>query len=164
MKGFVKNEGDKGSFVLQRSLHSGATLSFDEAYLTVGAKSGKKKGVEFVRWLRDNCLSGEKWVFYKEEGVPYFTEAESEKAEGPSAKLDIPAKGAGRVMRRHVEPTKGSEITAKTIIEAPHEQARSLIDKCKDKVVLKKALALSRHFSRKEEHMRYLMKRLEQVY
>ncbi len=164
MKGFVKNEGEKGVFILQRTLYPGALLSFDEAYLSVGGKSGLKNGISFVRWLRDNYLSGAQWVFYKEEGVPYFSQEEMSEIEERPVEAVAPAKGAGRVMRRHVNDAKGTEITANTIIEQPFTQAKVLIDKCGDRNVLKKALALSQHFSKKEDHMRHLMKRLQQVY
>ncbi len=164
MKGFVKNEGKKGIFILQRTLYPGSLLSFDEAYLSVGQKSGRKKGDSFVRWLRDECLSGNQWVFYKEEGVPYFSQEELDEVEERPAGAVAPAKGAGRVMRRHINDAKGTEITASTIIEEPYSRAKVLIDKCADRNILKKALALSQHFSKKEEHMRHLMRRLQQVY
>ncbi len=164
MKGFIKNEGDRGTFILQRRLHPGSRLSFDSAYLTVGEKSGKKKGPTFVRWLRENYLSDEQWVFYKEEGVPYFAKTEANIAPAPPTKKIVPAKGAGKVMRRKRDPSMGAGVTAKDIIEPAYEEARPLIEKCSDKFVLKKALTLSRHFSHKEEHMRHVMKRLEQVY
>jgi len=102
MKGFVKNEGDKGIFILQRTLYPGAMLSFDEAYLSVGEKSGKKKGAPFVKWLRDNYLSATQWVFYKEDGIPYFGQEELAEMIDPPAEVALPAKGAGRVMRRNL--------------------------------------------------------------
>ena len=164
MKGFVKNEGDKGIFILQRTLYPGAMLSFDEAYLSVGEKSGKKKGAPFVKWLRDNYLSATQWVFYKEDGIPYFGQEELAEMIDPPAEVALPAKGAGRVMRRNLNDAKGAAITASTIIEGPYTDAKVLIDKCADRNILKKALALSQHFSKKEEHMRHLMRRLQQVY
>ena len=164
MKGFVKNEGDRSVFILQRRLNPGSKLSFDNAYLSVGEKSGGKKGVSFVRWLRDNYLSAEQWVFYREEGIPYFSKKELDETKDTPVKVSPPAKGAGRVMRRQENGTKGTKITASTIIEEPFNQSKLLIDKCTDKAVLKKALSLSQHFSQKEEHMRHLMRRLQQVY
>ena len=164
MKGFVKNEGERGTFILQRTLPPGATLSFEDAYLSVGKKSGKKKGISFVRWLRDNYLSETQWVFYKEEGIPYFVQKKLKEIEEKPVEPVAPAKGAGTVMRRKPDGTKGTEITPNTIIEEQFDRAKVLIDKCADKNVLKKALVLSQHFSAKEEHMRHLMRRLQQVY
>jgi hypothetical protein len=165
MKGFVKNEGTEAFFILQRPVSPGGKVSFEDAYVTVGKKSGKKEGVAFVRWLRDNYFAASNWVFYKEEGVPFFSAEEAKVAMETSVGPVDPGKGAGKVMRRQAENTaKGTAITAKSIIEAPYAQAKVLIDKCADKSVLKKALAASRHFSQREDHMRHIMKRLEQIY
>ena len=165
MKGFVKNEGKKGAFTLQRRLHPGSTLSFDDAYLTVGAKSGKKEGPAFIKWLRETCLTGNQWGFYKEDGVPYFTKETAKTLEIKPTPSSTPAKGAGRRMTRKQEGgEKGTAITPNALVEAAFPEAQALIEKCSDKTVLKKALALSQHFSKKDEHMRHLMKRLEQVY
>ena len=165
MKGFVKNEGPRGTFTLQRRLYPGSTLSFDDAYLTVGEKSGQKKGTEFVKWLRENCFPGDQWAFYKEEGVPYFTEEAAQGLKTSSEPSSAPARGAGRVMKRKQESgEKGLAITSNAIIEATFPEAQTLINKCSNKSVLKKALNLSQHFAKKDEHMRQLMKRIEQVY
>ena len=164
MKGFVRNEGDRGGFILQRRLYPGAQISLDDAYLVVGKKSGKKEGPAFVKWLRENHLSDDRWAFYKEEGVPYFAKKEENAAPAAPAKRVAPGKGAGKVMRRKTDNIRKASITAKDIIDPAYEEARVLIEKCSDKLVLKKALALSRHFSHKEQHMRHVLKRLEQVY
>jgi hypothetical protein len=74
-----------------------------------------------------------------------------------------PGAGAGRKMRRDANSLKGVKVTASMIIEADYEEARDLINKCKERPVLKKALALSQHFSGKEAHMRHLIKRVEEV-
>jgi hypothetical protein len=161
MKGFVKNESRDAFFVLQRPVPPGGKISLEDAYSVVGERSGKKQEAAFVRWLRDNYFKGSGWAFYREEGVPFFSEEEpvSEVKEAV-----VPARGAGKVMRRQSRGSKGAEVTPKTIVEAPYDRAKVLIDKCTDRAVLRKALALTRHFSKKEEHMRYLMRRLEQVY
>ncbi len=164
MKGFVRNEGEKGVFTLQRRLSPGTKLSFDDAYLTVGEKSGQKKGPSFVKWLRENCFTDSQWVFYKKEGVPYFTSEEISQAEEKPVEVLAPSKGAGRIMKRKADTTNKGSITPNLIIGAPFSEAQALIEKCSDKKVLKKALTLSQHFSKKDEHMRHLMKRLEQVY
>ena len=74
MKGFVKNEGNRGSFILKRAISPGFSITFEEAYVVVGKKSGKKRGPAFVNWLRENVFNNAKWGFYKEEGVVYFDE------------------------------------------------------------------------------------------
>lgn len=74
-----------------------------------------------------------------------------------------PGKGAGRKMSRAGNALKGVKVTASMIIEADYAQAQDLINKCKERPVLKKALALSKHFSGKEAHMRHLIKRVEEV-
>ena len=164
MKGFVKNEGEKGVFTLQRRLNPGSTLSFDAAYLTVGEKSGMKKGPAFIKWLRETCLTGNQWAFYRKEGLPYFSSEENEQRKERPSEAVAPSRGAGRIMRRKVTEVDKGTITPSVIIEAPFPEANVLIEKCSDKSVLKKALALSQHFSKKDEHMRHLMRRLEQVY
>jgi hypothetical protein len=125
MKGFVKNEGERGVFTLQRRLNPGSTLSFDDAY---------------------------------------FTSEEVEQGEEKVTEAVAPARGAGTVMKRKATTVNKSSITPNTIIEAAFPEAHDLIEKCADRNVLKKALALSQHFSKKDEHMRHLMRRLEQVY
>ena len=57
----------------------------------------------------------------------------------------------------------GGSVTPSEIIEAPFDQARSLINKTRDRRILKRALALTQHFGAKEQHQRCIMKRLEQV-
>jgi hypothetical protein len=67
-------------------------------------------------------------------------------------------------LRRDINEAERRIVTPAAIIEAPYEQARGLIDKTRDRSVLKKALALTQHFGGKEKHMRHIMKRMEQVY
>jgi hypothetical protein len=81
-----------------------------------------------------------------------------------SSKRAKDAVGAGRAMGRDYDEARGGSVTPANIIEAPYDVARSLIEKTKDRVVLKKALTLTQHFSGKEQHMRHIIKRLEQVY
>lgn len=161
MKGFVRNEGDRAVFTLQRSIVPGFSITFEEAYNVVGKKSGKKRGKLFVKWLRDNVFSGNQWAFYAEEGVQFFGSEDLPK-EKPEKVAE--AKGAGRKLRRKTENFTGQEITATLIIEKPYPQAKNLIEKCNDRGVLKKALSLSKLRSKREDHMRHLMRRLEQVY
>jgi hypothetical protein len=166
--GFVKNEGDRPRFILQRQIPQGAKVDFDSAYLSVGKKSGTEDEAEFVSWLRGNVLPGPEWGFYKEEGKPYFSTKVKDTAPDTPPPSKLPAKGAGKRMtkqKRRVKPVSGAStsVTAAQIIEADYNQATGLIDKCRERAVLKKALALTQHFSNKEKHMRYLMRRIEQV-
>ena len=71
---------------------------------------------------------------------------------------------AGRNLKRDDNILQSNEITPADIIEAPYDEARSLIEKTKDRTILKKALKLSNHISGKEQHMRHIVKRMEQVY
>ncbi len=176
MKGFIKNETGTAFFRLQRQLPVNGILSFDNAYLSVGEKSGKNCGITFVKWLKDNYFTEEGWSFYKEEGVPFFKVKEEPVVEvthgEPAVVVSIPkkrkrvypAKGAGKNLTRNKDASETTKITPSAIIEAPVPQAKSLINKTKDRAVLKKALSLSKHFSHKEEHMRLVQKRLEEVY
>ncbi len=175
MKGFLKNETGKSVFKLQRPIPINGILSFDDAYLTLGEKSGKKEGVTFVKWLKENHFQAEGWVFYKEEGVLFFAAKkvaktspkgeEPEVVELPKPKTEkiIPAKGAGRKFTR-AQQVKESAVTAGTIIEADIPQAKEMIEKTKSRATLKRALGLSNHFSHKEEHRRLIQRRLEEVY
>lgn len=169
MKGFVKNETGKAVFKAQRPLPPGSVLTFEDAYLVFENKSGKKKNQTFVKWLRDNVFAEEGWGFYKEEGVPFFPEkkvetaAAVEEAPAPEPKV-APAKGAGRKLVRKARKVTKNNTTAASIIEADLPQAREMISKTKDRAILKKALTLSDHFSKKEEHRRLIMRRLEEVY
>ena len=80
-------------------------------------------------------------------------------------KLTVPAKGAGRKMVRDAGGVaKGSSITPGSIVDSEYTLAKPMIEKCNSRDVLKKALTLSRHFSKKEEHMRHILRRLEQVH
>lgn len=162
MKGFIKNEGTNSVFILQHNLFPGAKLSFDEAYTVIGATSGKKKGITFIRWLQKNHFSDSCWIFYKTENNVYFDKKENKIQ---TTERISPAGGAGKIMRRTQDTVeKGSVISADLIINASFPNAQTLIEKCSDKKILKKALALSQYSSKKGEHMRHLMKRLQQVY
>lgn len=158
MKGFVKNETDRPVFILQRVVNPGFSISFDDAYLVVGKKSGKKRGSSFVTWLRDNYFQDQGWAFYKEEGELFFEEEQREVASAGNAQ------GAGKSLVRRDETQDKEAITAKRIIDSDLVIAKQLIDKCNNRAVLKKALTASKHYAGKEAHMRYLIKRLEQVY
>lgn len=164
MRGFAKNESRDAFFILQRQVIPGGTISFEDAYKAVGKKSGKKENASFVKWLKENYLSASHWAFYKEEGIPFFSVEEEAEVSAEKSKPETPAKGAGRVLRREATDEKGTEITPSEIIESKFPRAKVLIEKCNNREVLKKALNMSRHFSQKEEHMRHLMRRLEQVY
>jgi hypothetical protein len=159
MKGFIKNESKRTVFVLQRPVNPGFSLTFEEAYEVVGKKSEKKRGSTFVNWLRDNYFQDSIWAFYKEEGVAYFEDESPRKVERTTN-----AQGAGKnLVRRDDSHEAGSNLALK-IIESDITTARTLIDKCKDRSVLKKALAATKVRANKEAHMRHLIRRLEQVY
>jgi len=175
--GFVVNESLQAYFILQRQVPPGGKIKLSDAYLAVGRKSGKADEFAFAQWLQKHVLQRGRWGYYNQEGdVLIAKEAAEVDAEekavdaerkvglktSPSRERD--ARGAGRVLRRNINDAKGVEITPKAIIEAPYEEARALIEKSKDRSVLKKALALTQHFSHKEKHMRHLMRRIEQVY
>lgn len=158
MKGFIRNEGREVAFKLRKHIVQGAELDLDYAYETVGKASGLKDGLAFVKWLRERYFPEPHWGFYKEDGSVLNLGKTTSSVAGP------PGKGAGKILRRDHFDGKGTDITAETIIERPFVQAKVLIDKCSDKSVLKKALTMSRHFAGKEDYMRALMRRLEQVY
>ncbi len=159
MKGFVKNESDRTLFVLQRAINPGFSLTFDEAYVVVGKKSGKKKGSTFVNWLRENYFQDPLWAFYKDEGEAYF----EEEAIGARPRI-VTAQGAGKNLVRRDDAQEDSRALAIKILDSEIVIAKSLIDKCRDRSVLKKALAASKLRAGKEAHMRHLIRRLEQVY
>ena len=159
MKGFVKNEGDRSIHVLQRAVGPGFSITFEEAYGIVGKKSEKKRGAAFVSWLRDSYFQAPFWVFYKDEGVVYFEDEPPRAAVGSR-----PARGAGKSQVRRDEAHEKKTAAAIQIIEGDIVAARPLIDKCKDRAVLRTALAASKIRTGKEAHMRYLIRRLEQVY
>lgn len=161
MKGFVKNEGARSSHILKRAINPGFSISFDEAYVVVGPKSGEKKGPAFISWLRENVFNSDKWEFYKEEGVTYFDEPLSE-AMKKSSKTTL-ARGAGKPQIKNIESSRKEKITAESIISSEIVIAKNLIDKCTNKAVLKKALAATKIYSRKEAHMRYLIARIQQI-
>jgi len=158
MEGFVRNEGERPVFTLQRSVRPGQALSFDEAYKVVGAKSKKKPGLAFIKWLRKNVFQDPLWVFYKAEGEKLFTEEAAQQISSDGGK------GAGINMRRKSEALQKKENELENIITNPYIVSKVLIERCKDREVLKKALNLSKHITGKEAHMRHLIRRLEQVY
>jgi hypothetical protein len=187
MRGFLKNETGKAVFKLQRGIPVNGSLSFDDAYLTLGEKSGKKEGAPFVKWLKENHFPDEDWVFYKEEDELFFppkkkapvkiaeteavAEVEVEATPGPPEVVELPkpkprkapAKGAGRKLTKE-QRVQESAVTAGTIIEADIPQAKKMIEKTKSRSTLKRALGLANHFSHKEEHRRLILRRLEEVY
>jgi hypothetical protein len=177
MKGFIRNETNKSVFRVQRSLPANGVLSFENAYLSVGQKSGKSRGPAFVKWLKENYFDEEGWRFYKEDGTPFFQE-KSKKVDKPTVgeedtevsasprktKKVAPAKGAGKKLVKKRERASAKTLTAGSIIEADLVQAREMIGKVRDRAVLKKALSLSNHFSHKEDHRRLIQRRLEEVY
>ena len=171
--GFVRNDGRDAHFKLQRPLPPGAKLTFAQAFATVGARS-EKKGREFVEWLRENHFSGGDWGFYSASGQPFFTETEAASLEArPSGKVAVgeaspgisAGKGAGKALRRRstAAKVKGIEITAVSMVEPNYAEAKTLIDACKSRRELKKALTLSKNLSHKEDHMRHIHARLQQV-
>jgi hypothetical protein len=181
MRGFLKNETGRSVFKLQRPLPVNGVLSFDDAYLTLGEKSGKKEGQGFVKWLKDTHFPDEGWVFYREEGVLFFPKPKQEtpvkeevkeievSPDPPKApRKKIAAKGAGKKLRQNANKKRSSkksqEIVPGDVINADLPQAKELLSKIKDRQVLKRALSLSNHFSNKEEHRRLINRRLEEVY
>jgi len=187
MRGYVQNNGPAPKFVAQRGFPHGGKVDFDLLHLTYAKKSGiDELEQDFVQWLKDNIFTEDFWSFHNfDESGFVFAAPVAETAEKPAPKKRAakkkaarkkvvaeeapkkkdPGKGAGKKMTRSSnEPVKGSVITPSTIIEAEYGLAKPLIEKCRDREVLKKALTLSRHFSSKEQHMRHLMRRLDQVY
>ena len=176
MRGYVKNEGTQAYFSCQRQITPAGRVMLDDIYKSVGEKSGLEDGPEFIEWIKTNVFRRGSWGYYEEEGKPLA--APNTKKAAPkkrtkaqnfatSSKKEKDAPGAGRAMRRDSAETydvTGRNITPSAIIEAPYDQARALIEKTKDRVVLKKALNLTKHFANKEQHMRHIVKRLEQVY
>ena len=169
--GVVVNESTNAYFVLQRQVPPGGKVSLGAAYLDVGLRSGETDESAFACWLQESVLLRGSWGYYDQEGnsltgkkTAVAVDAEEDSVDKTPSGREKGARGAGKVLRRSLKDAKGVEITPKEIIEAPYEEARTLIEKSKDRVVLKKALALTKHFSGKEQHMRHLMRRIEQVY
>lgn len=159
MKGFVKNEGNRPVHVLQRAIGPGFSITFEEAYEVVGKKSEKKRGSLFVNWLRETYFQAPSWVFYKDEGEVYFKDEPMRKPVSAGS-----AQGAGKAQIRRDDVSEKKGAAARRIIDSEIVAARPLIDKCKDRAVLRTALAASKLRTGKEAHMRYLIRRLEQVY
>lgn len=170
LPGYVRNEGKRAYFKLQHSLPPEGKLSLEQAFLVIGKQSGLERGPEFTQWLRETHFAGPDWVFYDEhderlvwEVAEAPTATEVSHAEAPMRPPVVKAKGAGRKLRRQNLKIDENKITPAQIIDADPAQAKNLIEQCRDKTVLKKAMALTSHFAHKEEHQRYLMRRLEQV-
>lgn len=159
MKGFVKNESDRTLFILQRNINPGFSLTFEDAYVVVGKKSGKKRGPTFVNWLRETYFQDPRWAFYKDEGEAYFEEGDIVASSRVAS-----SQGAGKNLVRRDDAQEEGRALALKILDSEIVTARTLIDKCKDRSVLKKTLAASKLRSGKEAHMRHLIRRLEQVY
>jgi hypothetical protein len=183
MKGYIQNSGTKACFVLQRQVPPGGRVQLEDAYKSVGKKSGveETQTEEFVNFLKTQVLRKGSWSVFEAEGKPFGAPAEAAPKKAPalnkavapkttvsksktSSKRGKDAAGAGRAMGRDYDEARGGTVTPSAIIEAPYDEARSLIEKTKDRVILKKALNLTKHFSGKEQHMRHIIKRLEQVY
>ena len=137
MKGYIQNEGTQAYFVCQRQIPPGGKVSFENIYKSVGKKSGMEKtnseGI-VLPLAPDQVLEFAEWI-----------------------KTNVFSRGSWSYY------VTGTTATAVSIIEAPYEEARGLIEKTSDRTVLKKALRAAQHFSHKDQHLRHLMKRLEQV-
>lgn len=181
MRGYVQNQGKQAYFVCQRQIPPGGKVELDDVYKSVGKKSGLDDGPEFLEWIKTNVFRRGSWGYFEEEGKPFSSPKTTKKTKAPVVEKEDPdveeamekrrsskkgkdAKGGGRSLRRDADKAMGVKVTPAAIIEAPYEQARGLIEKTKDRVILKKALNLTKHFSGKEQHMRHIIKRLEQVY
>lgn len=174
MKGYVQNLGNSAYFVLQRQVPPLGKVKLEEAFKVVGKKSDltEEQVVEFVQFLREKVLLRGDWGYFNADGSQLGAVSKESKPprakrssqNNTSSKQEEDAKGAGRNLRRDQEVPRGAaEVTPSSIIEAPYEDARSMIDRTRDRVVLKKALSLTKHFSGKEQHMRHILKRLEQT-
>jgi len=185
MRGYVQNVGTQAVFILQRQVPPGSRIKLEDAYKAVGKRSGLKptQVVAFIDFLRTQILHQGNWAFFEDEGEVFKppkkkTAVKVEKVEEkleevaqeveapqkPSPKPQSPARGAGKPLRRSPEDALSGGVTPAAILEAPYEQARALIDKTRSKMVLRRALKLTQHFSGKEQHMRHIIKRLERVY
>jgi len=182
MRGYVQNEGTQAYFICQRQIPPGGKVELDDVYKSVGKKSGLENDLAFIDWVKTNVFLRGSWGYYEEAGKPLDAPApkkaaprkrakkEADTTSGTSSKREKDAKGAGRPMKRDTRTTvdtvdvTGATVTPSAIIEAPYDQARALIEKTKDRTVLRKALRLTKHFAGKEQHMRHIVKRLEQVY
>jgi hypothetical protein len=192
MQGYVKNEGTRAYFVCQRQIPPGGKVTFDSIYKSVGKKSGLEYNFDFIEWVKLNIFKRGSWGYYGENDgplvekpvvkksnkiatkkvstkkavpkVPKVPKVSKKTSAKTSSKKELDARGAGRNMKRDTNMLESNEITPAAIIEAPYDEARSLIEKTKDRTVLKKALKLSHHISNKEQHMRHIVKRMEQVY
>jgi hypothetical protein len=173
MKGYAQNLGNAAYFVLQRQVPPGGKVKLEDAFKVVGKKSGltEDQTSEFVQFLKETVLLRGTWGYFDDSGVsldaPVVKGPKAKKVvnEKISTKKQDDAKGAGRNLRRaDADDTgRGVEITPASIIEASYDDARTLIEKTKDRVVLKKALTLTKHFAGKEQHMRHILKKLEQT-
>jgi len=170
VSGFVRNEGSRSVFKVQRMLPPGSKLDFSDAYLALSKKSGGLEGEDFVKWLRKNIFPGPDWGFYKADDKPFFNSS-SRKDVASEAPPPLSSKSrktaSGRKMSRKDPETRRdnrNKIKPAQLVEADFSQARVLIEKCQDKSVLRKGLTLSKNLANRGEHMRHIMRRLEQVY
>ena len=175
MRGYIQNEGTQAYFVCQRQIPPGGKVQLEDVYKSVGKKSGLEENLEFVEWIKSNVFTRGSWAYYEEEGKLLGEKSKKAPAKKTpakktssqhktSSKRETDARGAGRSLRRNINEATGTEITPASIIDAPYETARGLIDKTTDRTVLKKALNLTKHFAHKESHMRHIIKKLEQIY
>lgn len=180
MKGYVQNLGTNAFFILQRQVPPGGKVRLQDAFRTLHGNNvelTEDKVAEFIELLKTKMPTNGTWGYFDESGVSLEISETSEKpvaleksksknSSSPktSSKKEDDARGAGRNLHRDSDSVaKGTEITAATIIQASYDEARTLIESTRDRVVLKKALGLTKHFSGKEQHMRHILKRLEQT-
>ncbi len=175
MRGYIQNEGTQAYFVCQRQIPPGGKVQLEDVYKSVGKKSGLEENIEFVKWVQVNIFTRGPWGYYEEEGkklqltsknsAPQKTTARKTPVNNKtSSKQQSDARGAGRALRRNSDQDDSPKPTPSAIIEAPYDQARGLIEKTRDRVVLKKALNLTKHFAGKEQHMRHIIKQLDRIY
>lgn len=184
INGYIVNNNHEAFFKIQRRINPGGRVTFENAFKTLGRKSGLR-GMEFLLWLKDTHFSDPGWKFINTDGSDFvfgtkvaskdkeevFIDFPSKKEEASVPKKEeevaeiSPGKGAGKRLERTVknQVARGTEITPSSIISADYSKAEGMIALCKDRAVLKKALNLSKHFANKEQHMRQIIKRLEQV-
>jgi hypothetical protein len=175
MRGYVQNNGESAKFIAQRRLHPGSRVDFETLLPTFTKKSGfEKSNMGFVKWLREFVFSDDRWGFYNASGTDFkFTKSKKEAA-AEKLSEEVPeqvpepksvARGAGKKLVRDIgNDVRTQDITPRSIIDLDFAKAKPQIEKCRDRVILKKALTLSKHFSNKEEHMRHLMQRLNEIY
>ncbi len=175
MRGYIQNEGTQAYFICQRQIPPGGKVQLEDVYKSVGKKSGLEENIEFVKWAQDNIFTRGPWGYYEEEGKKLQLTSKKSAPQKPvvrktpaknktSSKRETDARGAGRALRRNTDDGDSLKTTPSSIIEAPYEQARGLIENTRDRLVLKKALNLTKHFAGKEQHMRHIIKQLDRIY